>query len=193
MAGSLLCSDANVLHTDFYLSCRSWLAALSAVSQQLSPWCILLQDDVYTSNWLSAIRHTPKLVRRIVIYIYHNELGCRAVAWQDTGAVNGPHHAVHCIHCNTFAHIFSSQIPFLTISHHFSRQIPLLLYLDTLLKNHSIGANLHYRCLTAYCIWCSTSMLQAFYQALQISVSLGKCIWDPIYQGNVGRVHMYIF
>ncbi len=27
-------------------------------------------------------------------------------------------------------------------------------------------------------------MIQALYQALQISVSLGKCIWDPIYQGN---------
>jgi len=31
-------------------------------------------------------------------------------------------------------------------------------------------------CLTAYCICCNTSMIQAFYQALQISVSLGKCI-----------------
>ena len=27
-------------------------------------------------------------------------------------------------------------------------------------------------------------MIQAFYQALQNSISLGKCIWDPIYQGN---------
>ncbi len=36
MAGSLLCFDANVLHIHFNLSCRSWLAALSAVSQQLS-------------------------------------------------------------------------------------------------------------------------------------------------------------
>ncbi len=27
-------------------------------------------------------------------------------------------------------------------------------------------------CLAAYCIWCNTSMIQAFYQALQISVSL---------------------
>jgi len=32
-------------------------------------------------------------------------------------------------------------------------------------------------CLTAYCIWCNTPVIQACYQALQISVSLGKCIW----------------
>jgi len=38
-------------------------------------------------------------------------------------------------------------------------------------------------CLTAYCIRCNTPMIQALYQALQISVSLGKCIWDPMYQG----------
>ena len=31
-------------------------------------------------------------------------------------------------------------------------------------------------CLTAYCISCITSMIQAFYQALQTSVSLGKYI-----------------
>ena len=31
------------------------------------------------------------------------------------------------------------------------------------------------------CILC---MIQAFYQALQIGVSLGTCIWDPIYQIN---------
>jgi len=39
-------------------------------------------------------------------------------------------------------------------------------------------------CLTAYCICCNTSMIQPFYQALHNSVSLGKCIWDPIYQGT---------
>ena len=38
-------------------------------------------------------------------------------------------------------------------------------------------------CLTAYCIRCNISMIQAFYQALQVSVSSGKCIWDPINQG----------
>ena len=27
-------------------------------------------------------------------------------------------------------------------------------------------------------------MIQALYQALQISASLGTCIWDPIYQGD---------
>ena len=31
----------------------------------------------------------------------------------------------------------------------------------------------------------ATPMIQAFLQALQISVSLGTCIWDPIYQGNL--------
>jgi len=35
---------------------------------QTQPTCMkgdLLQGDAYTSNWLSAIRHTPKLARRI--------------------------------------------------------------------------------------------------------------------------------
>ena len=31
-------------------------------------------------------------------------------------------------------------------------------------------------CLTAYCFWRNTPMIQALYQALQITVSLGKCI-----------------
>ncbi len=40
-------------------------------------------------------------------------------------------------------------------------------------------------CLTAYCIYCSYMyIIQAFYQALQISVSLGKCISVPICQGS---------
>ncbi len=60
----------------------------------------VLQGDAYTGNWLSAIRHTPKLASRIVVY--HNELGCRAISWQDTRAVNGPRHAV--IHWNTLPH-----------------------------------------------------------------------------------------
>ena len=30
-------------------------------------------------------------------------------------------------------------------------------------------------------------VIQAFYQALQISVSLVTCICDPIYQGNLGQ------
>ncbi len=36
----------------------------------------LLQGDAYTSNWLSAIRHTTKLARRMI----HNGLGCRAIS-----------------------------------------------------------------------------------------------------------------
>jgi hypothetical protein len=39
-------------------------------------------------------------------------------------------------------------------------------------------------CLTAYCIWHNISMIQAFHQVLQVSVSLGMCIWGPIYQGR---------
>ena len=35
-------------------------------------------------------------------------------------------------------------------------------------------------CLTAYCICCNTPVIQAFYQALQISVILGKCDREPI-------------
>ncbi len=31
-------------------------------------------------------------------------------------------------------------------------------------------------CLNAYCVGCNTPMIQALYQALQVSVSLGKCI-----------------
>jgi len=31
-------------------------------------------------------------------------------------------------------------------------------------------------------------MIQAFHRALQSSASLGTCIWDPIYQGNLRRV-----
>ncbi len=42
-------------------------------------------------------------------------------------------------------------------------------------------------CLTAYCVWCNTPMIQAPYQALQISVSLGKCTWDLIYQENIKK------
>ena len=36
-------------------------------------WCtkecfdLLLQGDAYTGNWLSAIRHTPKLARRLIV------------------------------------------------------------------------------------------------------------------------------
>ncbi len=37
---------------------------------------VLLQGDAYTGNWLSAIRHTPKLARRMI----HNELGHRAIS-----------------------------------------------------------------------------------------------------------------
>ncbi len=36
----------------------------------------VLQGDAYTGNWLSAIRHTPKLARRMM----HNELGYRAIS-----------------------------------------------------------------------------------------------------------------
>ncbi len=48
----------------------------------------------------------------------------------------------------------------------------------------NIASNMHFNalrsltqpCLTAYCIQCNYPMMQALYQALQISVSLGKCI-----------------
>ncbi len=33
----------------------------------------------------------------------------------------------------------------------------------------------------------TTTMIQAFHRAVQISVSLGACIWNPSYQGNNGR------
>ena len=36
----------------------------------------MLQGDAYTGNWLSAIRHTPKLAHRMI----HNELGHRAIS-----------------------------------------------------------------------------------------------------------------
>jgi len=36
----------------------------------------MLQGDAYTGNWLSAIRHTLKLARRMI----HNELGHRAIS-----------------------------------------------------------------------------------------------------------------
>ncbi len=51
----------------------------------------------------------------------------------------------------------------------------------------NIASEMHVNasCLTAYCNWCNTPMIQALYQALQMSVPLGKCIWDPIYQGSV--------
>jgi hypothetical protein len=44
--------------------------------------------------------------------------------------------------------------------------------------------NLTQPCLAAYCIRCNTPMIQAFYQALQISVSLGKCIWIQSIKGT---------
>ncbi len=43
-----------------------------------------------------------------------------------------------------------------------------------------ISASCSLPCLTAYCI--RLSMMQAFYQALQISAFVGTCIWNPIYK-----------
>ncbi len=53
-----------------------------------------------------------------------------------------------------------------------------------LFVNVKIASEMHFStlrsltqpCLTAYCIRCNTPMIQALYHALQISVSLGRCI-----------------
>ena len=63
---------------------------------------------------------------------------------------------------------------------------------STRFANKILASEMHFNalrsltqpCLTAYYIGYNIPMIQALYQALQISVSLGKCIWDPIHQGN---------
>jgi len=110
--------------------------------------------------------------------------------------VNGPHHAVrHCHtlpHCNTFAHDFSSQIPFLTICHHFSRQTPLLLYLDTLLKNHSIGANhiIRYgqlRCVDRRLLVCFSTMVAIRTPCCHSAAVLLQELIHSLYFGSKSR------
>ena len=59
----------------------------------------LLQGDAYTGNWLSAIRHTPKLARRMIV----STMSLVAELYPDkTHVLYGPRHAV--IHCNTLPH-----------------------------------------------------------------------------------------
>ncbi len=59
----------------------------------------VLQGDAYTGNWLSAIRHTPKLARRMIV----STMSLVAELYPDkTHVLYGPRHAV--IHCNTLLH-----------------------------------------------------------------------------------------
>ncbi len=59
----------------------------------------MLQGDAYTGNWLSAIRHTPKLARRMIV----STMSLVAELYPDkTHVLYGPRHAV--IHCNTLPH-----------------------------------------------------------------------------------------
>jgi len=64
----------------------------------------VLQGDAYTGNWLSAIRHTPKLARRMIV----STMSLVAELYPDkTHVLYGPRHAV--IHCNTLPHCYSMQ------------------------------------------------------------------------------------
>ena len=56
-----------------------------------------------------------------------------------------------------------------------------------------IAPSLMQPCLTAYCIWCNTPLIQALYQILQISVSLGKCIRDINFQEQTCPMEPMLF
>ncbi len=65
----------------------------------------MLQGDAYTSNWLSAIRHTPKLARRMIVCT----MSLVAELYPDkTHVLYGSRHTV--IHCNTLPHCNTSAL-----------------------------------------------------------------------------------
>jgi len=65
----------------------------------------MLQGDAYTGNWLSSIRHTPKLARRMDV----STMSLVAELYPDkTHVLYVPRHAV--IHCKTLPHCYTFQL-----------------------------------------------------------------------------------
>ena len=78
-----------------------WAAVAFLHHLLLSNRAELLQGDAYTDAWRSAIRHTPKLARRMD----DSTMSLVAELYPDkTHVLYWPRHAT--VHCNTLPHEF---------------------------------------------------------------------------------------